>query len=92
MLIFCQIPVITRQCFQHIQKPFYKFMSQKYSKDIPGILWGYENVFMGWKSSNNCFVGYPVKFLILVASSLEMFFWTLLKPFFIESNEIRVMY
>ena len=43
------------------------------------------------KSSKNCFVGYPVKFLILVASSLEIFIGSLLKPFFIESKELRVM-
>ena len=46
---------------------------------------------MELKSSKNVFVGYPVKCLILVASSFEMFFWTLLKPSFIDSQEFRVM-
>ena len=46
------------------------------------------NIAMLWKS----FAGYPVKFLILTVSSIEMFLWTLLKPFFIESKELRVMF
>ena len=45
-------------------------MFQKYSKDIPRILKGYENVFMKSKSSKI----HPVKFLILAVCSLEMFF------------------
>ena len=44
------------------------------------------------KSLENCFVGYPMKILILTVSSLEMFFSTLLKPFFAESKELRVMF
>ena len=44
------------------------------------------------KSSKNCFVGYPVKVLIAAVSSLEMFSWTLLKSFFIESMELREMF
>ena len=38
------------------------------------------------------FVDYPLKFFLLAVSSLEMSFWTLLKPFFIESKEPRVMF
>ena len=38
MLIFWQIPVITKQCFQNIRRTFHKFLFQKYSKDIPEIL------------------------------------------------------
>ena len=79
MLIFWQVPVITKKCFQNIRRTFHEFLFQKYSKGIPGILKGYENVFMKSKS----FVGYPVKILILGVSYFEMFFLTLLKPFFI---------
>ena len=32
------IPVITKRCFQNILRTFNKFLFQKYSKDIPGIL------------------------------------------------------
>ena len=62
MLIFWQAPVTVKQCFQNIRKTFHEFLFQKYSEDIPGIC--YENVFMNSKSSKNCFVVYPVKFLI----------------------------
>ena len=86
MLIFWQIPVIAKQWFQNIWGTFHEFLFQKYSKDIPRILQCYENVFMKSKS----FAGYPVKFLILKVSSIKMFLWTLLKPFFIESKELRV--
>ena len=48
----------------------------------------FQNIAMLWKS----FAGYPVKFLILTVSSIEMFLWTLLKPFFIESKELIVMF
>ena len=75
MLIFGKIPVITKQCFQNIQRTFYQFLFQKYSKDIPGILQCYENVYRKSKSSKNPFVGYPMKILILTASSFEIFFW-----------------
>ena len=61
MLIFLEMLVITKQCFQNIRRTFHEFLFKKYSKDIPGILECYENVFMKSKS----FVGYPVKFLIL---------------------------
>ena len=60
MLIFWPIPVITKQCFQNIRRTFDEFSFQKY----------YENAFMKLKR----FVGYPVKFLILAVSSVEMFF------------------
>ena len=81
----------------------HKAMLPEYSKTIPQIsvskifqgyfrntvrLWKF---FMESKSSKNCFVGYPVKFLILVASSLEIFIGSLLKQFFIESKELIVM-
>ena len=91
MFIFWQIPLITKPCFQNIWKPFHKFLLKKYSKDIPGILQGYENVFRESKSWKYCFVGYPVKILILAVSSLAMFLWTLLKPIFTESKELRVV-
>ena len=51
MLIFWRIPVITKQCFQNIQRTFHEFLFQKYSKDIPGILQGYGNIFMKSGSS-----------------------------------------
>ena len=35
MLIFWQIPLITKQCFQNIRRTCYEFLFQKYSKDIP---------------------------------------------------------
>ena len=70
MLILWQIPVITKQCFQNIQRTFHKFLFQKYSKDIPGILQGYENIFMKSKYWKNCFVGYSAKILILGVSEL----------------------
>ena len=92
MLIFWEVLVITKQYFQNIPKIFHKFLFQKYSKDITGILQGYGNVFMESKSSKYCFVGYPVKILILVASALEMIFSTFLKPFSIKSKELRVMF
>ena len=59
MLIFWQISVITKQCFQNIRRTLHELLFQKYSKDIPGILQGYE-----------------IKILILVVSSLAMFFGT----------------
>ena len=58
-------------------------MFPEYSKDIPEILQGYENIFIKSKSSKTCFVGYPTKILILAVSSLAMFFATVLKPFFV---------
>ena len=70
MFIFWQNSVITKQCFQNIRETFHEFLFQKYSKDIPGILQGYENAFMKSKSSKNRFMGYPVKFLILAVSSI----------------------
>ena len=39
-----QTPVITKHCFQNIQRIFRKFLFQKYSKDIPVVLQGYENI------------------------------------------------
>ena len=74
MLIFWEVLVIKKQYFQNIRKIFNNFLFQKYSKDITGILQGYGNVFMESKSSKCCFAGYPVKFLILVASALEIIF------------------
>ena len=35
MLIFWQVPLITKQCFQNIRRTFHKFLFQKYSKDAP---------------------------------------------------------
>ena len=46
MLIFWQVPVITKKCFQNIRRTFHEFLFQKYSKDVHGILSGYENIFM----------------------------------------------
>ena len=37
-------------------------------KDIPGILQSYENIFTKSKISKACFIGYPVKILILSVS------------------------
>ena len=74
MLIFWEVLVITKQYFQNIRKIFHKFLFQKYSKDITGILQGYGNIFMESKSSKYCFACYPVKFLILVAFALEIIF------------------
>ena len=88
MLNFWQILVMAKQWFQNIRGTFHEFLFQKYSKDIPGILQCYENVFMRSKS----FVGYPVKFLILTVSSIEMFLWNLLKSFFIENKEVRLIF
>ena len=34
MLIFWQIPVITKHCFQNIRRTLHEFLFQKYSKDI----------------------------------------------------------
>ena len=73
MLIFWQIPVITKKCFQNIRGTFHECLLQNHSKDIPGIFQGYENVFVKSKSSKNCFVGYPMKVLILSVPSLEIF-------------------
>ena len=81
----------------------HKAIFPEYLKNIPqisvsNIFQGYpQNIvtlwkcFYGVKNSKNVFVGYPVKCLILVASSFEMFFWTLLKLSFIDSQEFRVM-
>ena len=74
MLIFWQIPVITKQCFQNIGKTFHEFLFQKYSKNIPRILQSYGNNFMKSRSSKNCFVGYSAKILILAVSFHAMFF------------------
>ena len=71
MLIFWKIPVITKQCFQNIERTFHEFLFQKYFKDIPGILIGYKKSFMKSKTSKNCFLSYPVKFLILVDNLLS---------------------
>ena len=57
MLIFWQTPVITKHCFQNIRRTFHKFLFQKYSKDIPGVLQGYENIFMKSKSSKKMLCG-----------------------------------
>ena len=57
----------------------HKAMFSEYSK----------NIFMKSKSSKNCFVSYPVKILRLSLSSLAMFFWTVLKPFFNQSNALK---
>ena len=72
MLIFWQIAAITKEYFQNIQRKFHELLFQKYSKHTPGIMQGYENVFMKAKCSKNCFVCYHVKFLILAVSFLEM--------------------
>ena len=84
MSIFQQIPVITRSSFQNIQTTFHKFLFQKYSKDNPRILHGYKNIFLKSKSSKNCFVGYPVKILVLPVSSgknLELVHYNYYKSF-----------
>ena len=60
----------TNVCFKNIPR-----ISPEYYK-----LWKY---FWKSKSSKNWLVGYPVKILILAVSSLAMFLWTLLKPFYI---------
>ena len=52
---------------------------QRYPQNIVK-LWKY---FYKSKSSKNCFAGYTVKILKLAVSSLAIFFWTLLKPFYI---------
>ena len=52
---FWQIPIITEQCFQNIQKIFHEFLFQNYSKIIPGILQSYKNVFMNSKSKKIAF-------------------------------------
>ena len=67
-------PSNQKAMFPEYPRTFHEFLFQKYTKDIPGIFQGYENVFMKSKSSKNCFVGYPVKFLILAISSYEVFF------------------
>ena len=90
MLVFRQIPVIIKQSFQSIRRTFHEFLFQNDSKDIPGILY-YENNFIKSKSSKNCFVGYPVKILTLAVSSLEMLFWTLLKPLLSIPNIIIIV-
>ena len=41
------------------------------------------------ESSKYWFVGYPVKFFKLAVSSLEIFFWFLLKPLFSEINVLK---
>ena len=46
------------KCFQNIQRTFHEFLFQKYSDK-------HKNMFMKSRSSKNCFVGYPVEFLIL---------------------------
>ena len=64
----------------------HRAMFLEYSRNIPQISVSkifqgypqhivrfYENVLMKLKISKNCFVGYPVNFLILAISSLEMF-------------------
>ena len=58
----------------NIRRTFHEFLFKKYSKNIPGILQDFENIFMKSKSPKICFVGYPVKILILTVSSLAMFF------------------
>ena len=52
---------------------------QRYPQNIVK-LWKY---FYKSKSSKNYFAGYTVKILKLAVSSLAIFFWTLLKPFYI---------
>ena len=70
----------------------HEVMFPEHSRNIPRmsvskVFQGYpRNIVKLWKyfrkskSSKSCFVGYPVKILILAVSSLAMFFWTLLKP------------
>ena len=73
----------------------HKIMLPEYWRNIPriavskifqGYLW---NIVRFWKhfqkskSSKKCFVSYPVKIFILAISSLAMFVWILLKPFYI---------
>ena len=60
------------------------FVLKVYDLIIPNM-----KIFLEVKKFNNCFVGYPVKILILAVSCLAMFFWTLLKPFHIESNVLK---
>ena len=57
MLIFWQNPVITKQCFQNIRRTFHEFLFQKYFKNIPGILQGYENIFYEVKKFKKLFCG-----------------------------------
>ena len=72
------------QCFQNIRWTFHEFLFQKYSKDFPGILQGYENIFMKSKSAKNCFVGFPVEILILVVSSWNVFLSSIKTIFHLE--------